>query len=121
MQCHAAGRWHHLAVTWSVENNGLTEIFWDGLRMAAAYTGKTQPLDPHGAFMIGGEQDCFAGCTDASQGFYGVMDEVRLWKVVRSQADILRSMRWSTGLENDPGLVAYWKFNEPDQDGGEFK
>ncbi len=25
------GRWHHLAVTWSVDNAGLTKIYWDGL------------------------------------------------------------------------------------------
>ena len=29
-----------------------------------------------GAFMLGGEQDCYGGCTDASQAFYGLMDEV---------------------------------------------
>lgn len=26
--------------------------------------------------MLGGEQDCYGGCTDASQAFYGLMDEV---------------------------------------------
>jgi hypothetical protein len=70
------GKWHHLAVTWSTADNGLTEIYWDGLLTASAFTGKTEPLDPHGAFMLGGEQDCFGGCTDSSQGFYGTMDEV---------------------------------------------
>lgn len=29
-----------------------------------------------GALMLGGEQDCYGGCTDASQAFYGLMDEV---------------------------------------------
>jgi hypothetical protein len=70
------GKWHHLAVTWTAADNGLTEIYWDGLIAASAYTGKTAPLDPHGAFMLGGEQDCFGGCTDSDQGFYGLMDEV---------------------------------------------
>jgi len=70
------GKWHHLAVTWTAADNGLTEIYWDGLIAASAFTGKTAPLDPAGAFMLGGEQDCFGGCTDASQGFYGTMDEV---------------------------------------------
>ena len=26
--------------------------------------------------MLGGEQDCYAGCTDAGQGYYGLIDEV---------------------------------------------
>jgi hypothetical protein len=41
------------------------------------------------------------------------MDEVRLWSVARSQSDILRTMRWAAGLEKEPGLVGWWKFDEP--------
>lgn len=66
-------------------------------------------------------QDCFGGCTDPSQGFYGAMDEVRLWKVVRSQDDIIKHMRWASGLENHADLSAYWKFNDPDSDSGQFR
>lgn len=115
------GRWHHLAVTWSVEDEGLTKVYWDGLLVASAYSHKTKPLEPGGAFMLGAEQDCFGGCTDPSQGFYGLMDEVRIWKVVRSQDDILKHMRWASGLENHADLSAYWKFNDPDADGGQFR
>lgn len=49
------------------------------------------------------------------------MDEVRLWKVVRTQDEIIKHMRWSTGLENHQSLVAYWKFNDPDTDNGQFR
>jgi hypothetical protein len=66
-------------------------------------------------------QDCFGGCTDPSQGFYGMMDEVRIWKTVRSQDDIIRHMRWASGLENNADLIAYWQFNDPDSDNGQFK
>ena len=66
-------------------------------------------------------QDCFGGCTDPSQGFYGMMDEVRIWKVVRSQDDIIKHMRWASGLENHADLSAYWKFNDPDDDSGLFR
>lgn len=50
------GSWHHLAVTWSVEFDGLTKIYWDGLLMAEAVSQKTKPLEPGGAFMLGAEQ-----------------------------------------------------------------
>ncbi|KIY91972.1 hypothetical protein MNEG_15991 [Monoraphidium neglectum] len=30
-------------------------------------------------------------------------------------------MRWSSGLENHADLTAYWKFNDPDTDGGQFR
>lgn len=49
------------------------------------------------------------------------MDEVRLWKTVRSQDEIIKHMRWASGLENHPKLVAYWKFNDPDSDNGQFR
>ena len=41
-----------------------------------AKSGKTAPLQSGGAFMLGGEQDCYGGCTDSGQAFYGLMDEV---------------------------------------------
>ncbi|WIA11894.1 hypothetical protein OEZ85_011978 [Tetradesmus obliquus] len=115
------GQWHHLAVSWSTADEGLTKIYWDGLLVASAYSHKTQPLEPGGAFMLGAEQDCFGGCTDPSQGFYGMMDEVRIWKTVRSQDDIIRHMRWASGLENNADLIAYWQFNDPDSDNGQFR
>lgn len=46
------------------------------------------------------------------QGYHGLMDEVRLWRVARSQADILAHMRDSTGLDSHqvrggcPGLLS---------------
>ena len=43
---------------------------------AQAKSGKTAPLQSGGAFMLGGEQDCYGGCTDSGQAFYGLMDEV---------------------------------------------
>jgi hypothetical protein len=66
-------------------------------------------------------QDCFGGCTDPNQGFYGYMDEVRLWKTVRTQDEIMKHMRWASGLENNKDLAAYWKFNDPDNDNGQFR
>ena len=43
--------------------------------------------------------------------FKGVIDEVRLWKVARSAADLQASMNQSlTG--NEAGLAGYWRFDE---------
>lgn len=111
------GTWKHLAVTWTQENEGETIIYIDGSVVGRAITKKTKPIEEGGAFMLGGEQDCFGGCTDPKQGFYGLMDEVRIWKAVRSQDEIVRYMR-STGeeLQNHKDLVAYWKFDDPGND-----
>ena len=46
--------------------------------MVQAKTEKSEPLESDGAFMLGNEQDCYGGCTDSTQAFYGLMDEVGL-------------------------------------------
>eukprot|EP01026_Neomeris_dumetosa_P051141 TRINITY_DN4496_c0_g1_i1.p1 TRINITY_DN4496_c0_g1~~TRINITY_DN4496_c0_g1_i1.p1 ORF type:complete len:1030 (-),score=176.63 TRINITY_DN4496_c0_g1_i1:568-3657(-) len=107
------GAWHHLAVTWDGQNNGNTRIYSNGMLVGEAMNTPTRPLQSGGALMLGAEQDCYGGCTDPHQGYYGLMDEVRIWKTVRTQAQIMESMRVS-GDFNDRNLVAYWKFDDPD-------
>lgn len=106
--------WHHLAVTWTAASNGTVKVYRDGLLMVEVQTNKTSPLEPSGALMLGGEQDCYGGCVDAEQAYYGMMDEVRIWGVARSQSDIITGMRNSTSIASADGLVAYWKFDEPE-------
>ena len=43
--------------------------------MSSAVTGKTEPLQPGGALMLGNEQDCYGGCTDIGQAYNGFIDE----------------------------------------------
>lgn len=35
--------------------------------------------------MLGGEQDCYGGCAEEGQAYHGLLDEVRIWNVARSQ------------------------------------
>jgi cysteine-rich repeat protein len=113
------GEWHHLAVTFNARENGRIRIYKDGLKVAESETGRTAPIPPGGAFLLGAEQDCYGGCTDAHQAFYGYMDEVRLWRTERSQADISKYMRdASTFTAGHSDLVAYWKFDDPSGDSG---
>ena len=73
-----------------------------------------------GTLILGAEQDCYGGCTEPTQSFYGFMDDVRIWNVVRSESDIVRDFRGFSNegtrqLDSD-ALVAYWRFNDPDDD-----
>lgn len=46
-------------------------------------------------------------------------DQVRLWRSERSKEDILRFMRVSGGdalMAQRQDMIAYWDFNEPDDD-----
>jgi hypothetical protein len=43
--------------------------------------------------------------------FYGTIDEVRLWNIARSQAEIQDNMNCEL-MGTESGLTGYWKFNE---------
>lgn len=43
----------------------------------------------------------------------GVPTQVRIWSVERSQKEIINNMRLVDGVAGQPGLVAYWKFDDP--------
>jgi hypothetical protein len=93
--------WHHWAGTFDATTLE-RRIYRDGVLVAndtatAAYQG-TNP------FLLGGSP--YTGTL-----FNGDLDEVRIWSVVRSQADIAAGMMTNaTGLE--PGLLACWRFDE---------
>ena len=109
-----SGRWHHLAVTWTRSAHGMMKIYVDGLLRVQTPTGKTAPLKQGGSIVLGGEQDCYGGCTDRGQSFYGEMDNVRVWKEERTQEQILKHMRARAVEGGDAeALVAFWTFDDP--------
>ena len=51
----------------------------------------------------------------ATVNFVGNIDEVRLWSVARTQAQILATAVLDTIATPAPSLLGYWAFNEPIQ------
>ena len=68
--------------------------------------GKGKSIPSGGTLVLGREQDCLGGCFDSMAGatgkvdtnsyreygpqdFFGVMDEMRIWKTVRTQQQIV--------------------------------
>jgi hypothetical protein len=106
-----AGGWHHLAVTYDGRGgptaaNGLT-IYVDGV--AVPLLRETSP----GYVAM---ENLAAPLEVAREGpnwrqFAGGLDEIRLWGVARTAAEIQAAMSVElTGAE--PGLRAYWQLNE---------
>ena len=96
--------WHHVAITFQSGVTNGTKFYVDGvLKNTVTYTVQ--------APNFGHELVIGRGATYMSeQLFHGLMDEVRIWNVVRSQTDIQNAMGGPlTG--NETGLIAYYNFN----------
>jgi len=104
-----ANRWYHVAATHNGANSTLT-LYLNGVVIGTTQTpaGMTNSPDP-----------LHLGKWNNSQGnryFTGSLDEVRIWNVQRTQAQIQAGMY----QEMDPataGLQAYYKFSEGIADG----
>jgi hypothetical protein len=100
----ADGNWHHIAVTY--DNNAALKfkVYIDGVLDGNQNTTVAVNTSATGGFQIGRRND-------AINYFDGIIDEVRVWNVVRTQTEIQSAMN-SEFCAIPAGLVAYYKFNE---------
>ena len=107
----AVGTWFHVAGTYDV-SLGQFELFINGVSQGTATgTLPTSILNSSAPFTIGAIE---AG-TAPSDFTDGSVDDVRVWNLIRTQAEISAGMNQElTGSE--AGLVGYWKFNNDYQD-----
>ncbi len=101
------GQWTHIAVTY----DGTTRRYYVNGQLDLETTANNGPITaaPGGAVLgIGG---------DRHGGYYfqGLIDEVRIWNVVRTQAEIQADM-YRTINGPRPGLLAVWHFDGDAQD-----
>lgn len=96
-------QWTHVAFTYSVSANSV-RIFVNGVQKATAPA--VGPLRYSNA-------DLYFGNTPYgfNNDFDGRIDEVRMWNVARTQAQIAADMGKRLNAPH-PGLVAYWRFDE---------
>lgn len=72
-----------------------------------------QTIPSGGTLVIGREQDCEGGCFESGQGasgkvewslfsqdFTGLIDELRIWRTVRSQDEIMEVQHWPGSQTN---------------------
>jgi hypothetical protein len=97
------GEWVHVAATRN-RAAGEMRVFVNGVDENTTSTTQMGSLTDQVTLTL--------GCTLNDQNhFIGLMDEVRIWNVARTEAEIAATMRQRlTG--NEPGLVAYWRFDD---------
>ena len=97
------GQWYQIAYTF---DSGVQKLYIDGALVASNTTSATIGYDAH-PVQIGADY-ANESLTDY---WTGKIDDVRIWNVARSQADIQASMNSAlTGSES--GLAGYWRFEE---------
>ena len=103
------GTWNHVALRYNAATSTL-DGFLDGIAGPTASISCALGSYSWG-YAIGAWDDQNVG---SGARFHGMVDELRIWNVARSQAEIQDNMnRALSGTE--PGLVAYWKFDEAHQ------
>lgn len=100
----AADQWHHVAGTWDGTNG---YVYLNGVEI---HSYVSNPMSANTA-----KEDAFAfgaiGLGAAAYQYDGLISEVRLWSVKRSEAEIQATMNSRLhGVEY--GLVGYWPINE---------
>lgn len=100
----AINRWHHVAYTFDATVHAL---YVDGV-MVASSTAASDIRTPSSVWV---------GTVDGSNELLaGQLDEVRVWTATRSAAEVMQDMHHRpAGAE--PGLVAYWTFDDPSSGG----
>ncbi len=98
-----ADEWRHAAMTWSAGNP--VRLFVDGVEVAT-----TSNLA--GTLNVVANNMFLGTSADVNEiNYEGVLDEVRIWSVERSQSEIQTDM-FNELIGNEPGLFAYYSFNQ---------
>ena len=100
------GTWAHLALTYSASAE-LFQLFADGvLVFSTAGAGNLGDNHPTLNYLkIGARREA------RREFFDGLIDEVRVWNIVRTGTEIRATM--GTPLQgNEPGLAGYWNFDD---------
>jgi hypothetical protein len=79
------GDWHHLAY---IRSGGVGMIYVDAV-MVDARAVPTRPFDiGPGGLLLGQEQDCLGGCTEAHQALDGMVDELAIYDRALAQEEL---------------------------------
>ncbi len=94
--------WHHWAASYDAAT-GLRKIYRDGLLIAQDIS--TNAFGGISAFVLGRSP------LITSSFFQGALDDVRVWSVARTAAEIV-GKRFEPLVGNESGLLAYWRLDE---------
>ena len=108
LACNSSVRdadWHQLAATRD-DTAKIVRLYLDGTECTAPLTYSGTVDNSNNPVWMG-----LSPYNNGSYPFYGLLDDVRIWNVARTQTQIQADME-STLRGDEPGLVGYWRFDE---------
>lgn len=110
------GEWYHIAFTWDIAA-AAGRLYVNGLLAYEAPLEWTEDTFSINCLKTGGPEDegrrFFIGYSyNPERPLYGLVSEVRVWSVARTQEEIFRDMYEVKDPAALPELRAYWKFDE---------
>ena len=104
-------KWYHIAGVINAKRDTM-QLFINGVEVGKTdFKGRESFYQSRKPLRIGWT---YEEARPTQSPFVGFIDEVRIWNVARTEAEIRSDMNTElTG--NEPGLVAYWKFDELSQ------
>jgi hypothetical protein len=117
------GNWHHVAFVWTADpthsHNGQLAYYLDGemtsnvTECAVGACDMGMAINVGGVLHLGQEADRPYGDFEELQGFTGVVDELRVWTSVRTDAEIRASYEVGLSSYAVSDLSFAWGFDEP--------
>lgn len=95
-------QWQHVAITLE---NGTLSLYINGV-LDRTYAGSQTPMNSDRPLSFGREGPPYGGWR-----YDGLIDEVRVWNVARTAAQLLGAMNVRL-VGTEAGLVGYWRFDE---------
>ncbi len=110
-----AGQWFHLAVVFNGagdNNEAKLKLYINGQAVGLTYVGTVNTTLNEVIYpaVLGAQGSGLAGGA-FSNYFSGLMDEVKIWNVARTQVQVQQNM-FSPIAGTEAGLVAYYNFNQ---------
>ncbi|UCE17256.1 MAG: MBL fold metallo-hydrolase [Gemmatimonadota bacterium] len=97
--------WQHIAVTYNGED--VVTMYINGIEQTVSHI-----MRPSGDIENNSGEDLFIGnSADLGATFHGIIDEVRIWNILRSDEEVAVNLDYYL-LGNESGLVGNWQMNE---------
>ncbi len=100
---YTAGEWTHIAL---VHSGGILTAYKNGLEVSSTPSGPTLQPPGYPVLHLGG----IINNPSRVWTFAGQLDEVRIWNIARTPAEILLEMNQPL-VGNEPGLAAYYQMS----------